>query len=194
LTAVSVGANVAFLSDSYKLFWTRASQVTRADLRALEIAGRLNPSYVLTEAFLNIPAGSYLSAVGAWGSPAYTDAELLAQPEGQRAGADKVLGMVLGLKLEPGGAGVGSCRTVSASASGATGIELGPGRITMRAHAGSAAKVALGRFSDQLPIAVGPLLPGSTASLTIPADRSGQPWRLGLVGRGPVAVCRTRAD
>ncbi len=190
VTAVSLGANLAFLSDSYKQFWLPATHVAKADLRALEIAGPSNPSYVLTEDFFNIPAGSYLTAADAWGSPAYTDAQLLARPEGDRAGADKVLGAMLGLRLEPVAGGSVSCRSVRASQGGATAIELGPGTVILRARSGSAASAAVGRFADGTPVTVGSLAPGSSASFTIPADDSKRPWHLGLVGHGRVAVCR----
>ncbi len=189
LAAVSLGANLVFLSDSYRLFWRKSSQVAHADLRALEIAGPLHPSYVLTADFLDIPASSYLSAVRAWGSPAYTEAELAASPDGQRLAADQVLGSILGFHLQPGGSVTGSCRVVAASASGGTGVALGPGRFTLRAASGASVEVRLGRFSDQLPIALGPLAAGSSSSLTIPVDRSSLPWRLGLQGRGQVEVC-----
>jgi len=188
LVAVSLGANLYFLRDSYTVF-RGSSQVARADLRALEIAGPVNPSYLLTADFLYIHASPYLSAVGDWGSPAYTEAELASAPLSSRSEADRVMAAILGLELRPGGSASGPCRTVTAAATPTAAVELVPGRITFRSSPGTAASVRLGRFSDQLPFEAGSLGPGSRASLTIPADRSSRPWRLGLVGSGQADVC-----
>ncbi len=144
--------------------------------------------------FRPIHTGSYLSAVQAFGSPAYTDSELASAPESFRLEADKLLGAILGLKLAPGGSVAGACRSVRASPSGATGLELASGRAIIKASGSTKATVVLGRFSDALPIDAGALQPGSTASLTIPADRSTRPWRLGLQGVGPVTVCLHAAE
>jgi hypothetical protein len=139
--------------------------------------------------FFDIPAAEYLSAVRAFGDPGYTDSELAVAPESTRIEADRDMGAILGLRLTPGGASVQPCRTVQASQGAATGIALGPGRTTLATGSGSAAKVALGRFSEGYPAPVGSLLPGSRATLTIPSDRSSRPWRLALKGHGPVTVC-----
>jgi len=193
--AVAVVPNLLFLSDSYRLFWKPVNRLVRADLTALEIAGPVNPSFLLTQdvspaPFFNISAGTYLSAVDAWGSPAYTQSELASSPEGVREEADRVLGATLGLKLEPGKGTAGTCRTVRASPSGRTGVELGPGTVSFaNPRGGARAEVALRRFSDAFPIDAGTLKPGSHASLTIPADASARPWHLGIEGHGPVSIC-----
>jgi hypothetical protein len=189
VAAIALAANLVFLSDSYRLFWKPGGEVSRANLRALEIAGPLNSAYELPLGFVDINTASYLSAVDAWGSPAYTESELASASESSRAEADKALGEILGLRLQPGGSAGAPCATVRASASGATVIELSPGRVTLRASPSTEAKVRLGRFSDQLPFEAGTLKPGSRASLAIPADRSARLWRLGLRGGGPVEAC-----
>jgi hypothetical protein len=197
VTAISVAANLVFLKDGYRYFLEPASEIERGAVTALEIAGPERPSFVLTSnvspvTFYDINTRSYLSAVRAWGSPAYTQTELASAPEDSRVEADKVLGAMLGLDLKPGGNAAASCRTVRASPTGSTPVELGPGRTTLRAPAGARAKVSLGRFSDELPVDAGTLRPASTASLTIAADRSAQPWRLGLEGHGQVRICASR--
>jgi hypothetical protein len=194
VTAVGLAANLVFLSDAYRGYFKPANEQQRGALSALEIAGPDNPGFVLNAktspvTFFDINTSQYLSAVAAFGSPAYTPTELASAPEASRLEADKVLGAILGIELEPGGAGGGPCRTVLASQHGATGVKLGPGTITLRAQPATRAKVELGRFSDQLPYTAGSLAPESKASLTIFADRSDLPWRLGLVGQGPVTVC-----
>jgi hypothetical protein len=59
----------------------------------------------------------------------------------------------------------------------------------MKAAAGSRAEVVIGRFSDGLPIDAGALRRRSTATITIPPDRSDRAWRLGAKGAGPVRFC-----
>jgi hypothetical protein len=194
VVAIAVASNLVFLSDDYKLFWKPRSELIRADLTALETAGPSNPSFLLTQdvsaaPFFIIGAGSYLSAVSAWGSPAYTEPELASASESSRLEADKVLAAILGLKLAPGGATSTPCRTVDGSPTGLPGVRLGPGTTTLKASAGARAQVVLGRFSDELRVDAGPLRGGSTASITIPADRSDRPWRLGAKGKGTVRIC-----
>ncbi len=190
--ALAIGSNLAFLSDSYKLFWKPGSETTRADLAGLEISGPDNPAFVLRSGLIDINAGEYLAAVAAWGSPAYSEADLAARPEGDRQSADKTMAAALGLALTPGGAVSGPCRPVGATPAGSPAVELAPGTTTLKAAAGAKAKVALGRFASDLPVGLGFLAPRSRASLTIPADRSSRPWHLGLVGRGHVELCTPR--
>ncbi len=194
VTVVGLAANLVFLRDGYWYYFRPANEQQRGAISALDIAGPQNPGFVLNAktspvTFFDINTSQYLSAVQAFGSPAYTPAELATAPEASRLEADRVLGAMLGLALKPGGPAGGPCKTVQASASGETGLELGTGSIELRAHPGSRAKVRLGRFADGLPFVAGTLAPGSRASLAIPRDGATVPWRLGLVGHGPVAVC-----
>ncbi len=194
VTVIGVAANLVFLKDGYDGFFKPANEQQRGALTALEIGAPHNPSFVLNAktspvTFFDIDTPSYLSAVKAFGSPAYTDSELAAAPESSREEADRVLGAILGMGLQPGGSVGKPCRTAQASPTGATDVQLAPGKAGLEASPATKAKVVLGRFADQLPFEAGSLGPGSRASLTIPADRTGRPWRLGLLGHGPVRVC-----
>jgi hypothetical protein len=187
---LAIAGNLVFLSDGYSRFYRPVTQTSRADLRALEIAApAARPSFVFSSGLIDISLASYLAAVRAWGSPAYSEAELASSPEWVRVDADHALGKALALTLEPGGRVNGPCRVVQASATGSNQVELGPGRVSFKAPPGPEAKVALGRFSEELPVSAGTLRPGSRATLAIPRDASVRPWHLGLVGRGPVTVC-----
>ena len=190
-------ANLNLLLDDAGRYET-LSQAERAGLGAVEIAG--DSGYPGLKLPAHVPlykkgtgpvtrAGSYMSAVEAWGSPAYSESELAARPEGDRATADETLGAALGLRLKPDDSVTGPCRTVQAPLEPATALELGPGRISLETEGATRASVRLGRFSDALPVKAGALRPGARASLAIPSDRSDRPWRLGLQGRGPVTVC-----
>jgi hypothetical protein len=191
LTAVSVAANLAFLSDSYRIFWKPESEASKSNLRALEIAAPVNPSFVkgLQPFFYEMNAGALASAVDAWGSPAYSDSELAARPEANRVAADKTLGQALGLKLKPDGFAQRPCTAVSASPTASTRIELRPGVLTLSASSDAKATVALGRFSDGLPVRLGVVGPGGARSLTIPHDGSRYSWHLGLLGHGRFRIC-----
>ena len=188
-TALAVASNLVWLSDSYRSFARPASEQSQLELRALEIAGPLRPSFVVGPApfFFNIHAGSYLAAVQAWGSPAYSEAELATRPEADRRAADQTLGAALGLRLKPGGFTNPPCHEVLASPSGSDLVQATPGKVTLSSSA--SVRVKLGRFADELPIDVGSLQRGSVATLDIPTDGSARPWHLGLVGRGEVRVC-----
>ncbi len=194
VTAVGVAANLVFLDDGYRGYFKPANEQQRGALSALEIAGPSNPSFILNAStspvtFFDINTASYLSAVRAFGSPAYSDSELATAPESSRLEADRVLAAILDLHLAPGGGVRGPCQNIRASQSSSTVVLLVPGTVTLQAPGRTTAKVVLGRFSDELPVQVGALTSRSRASLTIPADRSDRPWRLGLQGRGPVSVC-----
>jgi hypothetical protein len=164
-----------------------------------------NPSFVLDIDvggiwLVPVETPAYLSAVAAYGSPAYTEAELIASPLLARAEADKVFAAALGIQLKAGpsagfhiDAGAGTdCRTVQASADGETGIEFGPGGVflSIPARARTRAGVLLRRYADEFSVIdLGVVRPGAAASLDIPADLSARPWQLGLRGSGPVTVC-----
>jgi hypothetical protein len=202
VTGVAVISGLAFLHDGYKLRKSE-SDVERAQLAAVETARQtVAPGFTLTSGFNRIYAGAYLSAVDAFGSPAYTQVELVSSPGPARTAADEVLAKALPIGLAPASraspraaAGQGPagrrCRTVQASPAGATALLLRPGEFTLKARAATKSGVLLGRFSDGLPVDLGTLPPGPGGSLTIPADRSTRPWRLGLRGAGPVTVCET---
>jgi hypothetical protein len=128
-------------------------------------------------------------------SPAYSESELSSASTPARAGADAVFASALGLRLEPAPpeellAFPADCRTAEVSPGGGSGIEFGPGRLTLNNSAVSAIRVVLARYSvDAWSVDLGTLPKG--ASLAVPADLSSRPWLLGLRGdrHGHVVVC-----
>jgi hypothetical protein len=204
VTGVAVFSGLVFLHQGYRSLRS-ASETQRAQLAAVEIARQtVAPGLTLMSGFNPIEAGAYLSAADAFGSPAYTQVELVSSPDSAHTVADKVLVEALPIELAPAsrvspGAAAGRgpvgrrCRTVKASPAAGTGSLLRPGEFTLKARAATGAEVLLGRFSDGLPVDLGTLRPGPGGSLTIPADRSTRPWRLGLRGEGPVTVCEASA-
>ena len=116
------------------------AQKTRGGLGALELArDRVDPDLQLTLQNSNVDylglvdARSYLSAVDAYGSPAYSPSELADAPEVSRVAADRVSGAALGIHLAAAGAGTaGRCLEVTASEAADRG---GPGRRIGDSHA-----------------------------------------------------------
>ena len=173
------------------------AQQTRGGLAALELArGVVDPGLVLTQEnsgvdYLRlVDAGSYLSAVDAYGSPAYTAPELAGAPEVARVSADEVSAAALRVTLTPTRANPGSgCLSAH--------LDLGPAVATIpreglivRAR-GDAIEVALRRYaSTSFPVSLGTLRAGRSELLRIRSDRSSRPWTLELSGAGTVSVCR----
>jgi hypothetical protein len=189
VTAGSIWGGMSLLHREYNERWVPSSDSLRASLSALEIAdGSVEPAFRVDFISVKPTPPTYFSAIEDYGSPAYTENELLARPEVDRQYADETLAAALGLGLEPAPARRASgCRTLS----GAAIVLLTPGVSTLTNLGESDAQILLGRFSDGLPVVLGGLPPGGPgAELPIPEDRSTRRWRLGLGGEGSVEVCR----
>jgi hypothetical protein len=173
------------------------AQKERGGLAALELTrGLVDPQFVLTEDnsavdYLGIlDAGSYFSAVDAYGSPAYTPAELASASEGARVAADKVFASALGVALRPGPAGrSATCAELRPGTQPAV-VELPREGIVLRANS-PGSHVSLRRYASSFPVSLGALPAGRTELLSVPSDRSPRPWFLRLDGGGPVTACRS---
>jgi hypothetical protein len=194
VTAAAVVSGIFFLHDGYRLQKTE-SDVERARLAALDIARpSVNPDReVDLELFTQFPAGSYYSAVDAFGSPGYTDSQLATSAEEIRVAADAMFAAILGIRLIPsatrGTGAQGQCRTASPSGSG-QGLPLGPGAYHLMARSASGASLHLSRFASAARVNLEALSPRQWYSLEIPPDRSTRPWYVTVGGSGPVSVCR----
>ena len=183
----TIAGNLVNLRDGYRIF-KPVSEAQRGGITGLEIArDTVAPDFLLTEENADSPyfdyvdAASYLSAVDAFGSPGYTEADLAAAPEPVRVAADKATAAALRLELAPADTGCPPPGLREGEA------ELGPGTVTVTAGPG-ATPVSLRRFATEShPVVVGRLRAGRSATLTIPQDRALTPWRLELAG---LEVCR----
>ena len=173
------------------------AQQERGGLAALELArGQVSPDFELTEQNSGVDylglldAGSYFSAIDAYGSPAYTTAELASAPEAGRVAADKVSAAAFGVRLQPGGRSrPGTCVELQPAARLAVLDVPAEGMVLRSRSAGTA--VALRRYaSGSFPVALGTLPAGHAGLLRIPADRSARPWSARLSGGGHVTACR----
>jgi hypothetical protein len=194
--AAAVASNLLFLHESYESY-ERTSRLERADLAAVEIArDTVEPGLILSEdiadtGYVPVEVGSYLSARDAFGSPAYTEAELETAAAEARVPADKVLAAALGIELVPGAPSPRSgqgCRVLRPATEAPAVVELAPGGGLLRAGEGASVEVDLGRFADNFPVDMGGL-PSGWSRLAIPTDRSTRPWRAQLSGSGAVTVC-----
>ena len=194
----AVAGNLVALRDGYRQL-KQLTPVVRGNLAGLEIAAdRVDPTLLLdqdsagVQYFAQLDAGGYLSASEKFGSPAYDEAELATAPESARAGADRVLGAALGLRLDPirlSAAQTELCEPV-AGGPGAPPEALPPGGAVLRGVGATPAPVDLRRFAtDEAPVELGRLGGGRAAVLAIPADRSPAPWLLQAPAAGRLEIC-----
>jgi hypothetical protein len=176
--------------------------VSRTEFAMLELAGdRVDPEYVASAdpnvagvgggLFIPVPAaGAYLSSVQRNGSPAFTLAELRAQPDELRKIADVTLADAIGLEPQaierPPGAD--RCPVFSPSpGSGSASFPLRPGRTLFGPVGKQPVTVGLRRFADTQSGVLEELPPGAWRSLEIPRDAAAEPWR--AVIDAPMRVC-----
>lgn len=220
VAAASVVSNVDYLHRAYATNYHPASQLEKAGLGAVEIArDTVEPGFALTEelvstGYVHVEAGPYLSARDAFGSPAYSPAEIAAATPAARFAADKVLFAALRMGLftvPPSALPAGAPRTVAAG----TGPVTVPAGACVRVpsdgsfspllvlprtgtvfragpepvNAVDLARFASGEFPIQLQESVAA---GQTAEIAIPADRSRVPWKMRLETAGATIVCGRR--
>jgi hypothetical protein len=184
-----VFGGASLLHRDYTNFWKPTSADIRATLAAVDIAGvRSDPDFRVRfppATILSLPA--YLAAARDHGSPAFDEAELLAQPGSERQLADRTLASALGIVLDrpppPGHAG--RCRILSRT-------QLLPGTFTVTSAGRAGAELWLGRFSGGYPVGLGQLQPRLERTLSIPVDGSRRPWRLSAKG-GSIRLCAARS-
>lgn len=173
------------------------AQQERGGLAALELArDRVAPSFELDQQnsgvdYLGVlDAGSYLSAIDAYGSPAYTPAELASAPEVARVAADKVSAAALGVGLAaPAPTDPATCLRLTPQAAPA--VVSVPREGMVLSAEGTGTRASVRRYaSASFPVPIGSLPKGSSRTVRIPADRSQRPWSLELSGGGPVTACR----
>jgi len=176
------------------------AQKERGGLAALELArDRVDPGLELNTSNSDVDylrlvdARSYLSAVDAYGSPAYSPAELPDAPEAARVAADKVSGAALGIRLVAAGLPRGlRCLTVNAATSPTAAV---PAAGLLIRPEGDGMQAELRRYTeDSFPLSFGTLKAGQAELLRISPDRSQMPWTLQLTGRGTATVCPAEAS
>jgi hypothetical protein len=217
LTALAVGglAAIANLRVLYDEYGRRADLATRerGALAAFQVGGAsADPGFTAGPhntdiiPLYSVAVGPYLSAIDAFGSPAYSASELLEAPEDARVAGDQLLAQAEQLRLtavdQPPPAGgpppvvadgiattaspPGSCLTVPGTGDASPPVELPRPGVTVTGPVGSVETVELRRFASSFSIRYE--LRG-TAVLLIRTDRSPRPWLLRVSGPGPTRIC-----
>lgn len=200
VTAFALGPNLVLLKDGRDGFFLPHTILTKSDTAAIEIASEtvapeftLTPEVAGTPTLINVNAADYLSAVEEYGSPAYTEAELVAAPESGRRQADIVLAGALPLSTATR---VGDFRaaatgcTVLAAGGEKREVELGPGSHAIEVAPGGRASLDLRRFAvAEYPVPITEVPGDSVTELGIPADTSPRPWYLSVDAQQLVRVC-----
>ena len=188
--AWAISGGMSLLYREYEERWVPSSDSLRASLAGVEIArGSIVRSFQVDFVTVTAPARAYFDAVDEDGSPAYGEDELAGRPEADRQYADGTLATALGIRLAAARPPDDTRRCDALDPATTAGLPLSTGAHTLVNTAPADVEVLLGRFSDGLPVGLGPLPAGGAAALEIPADRSDRPWRLGVSGQGPVAIC-----
>ncbi|HEV7769288.1 MAG TPA: hypothetical protein VGO66_01375 [Solirubrobacterales bacterium] len=200
LTVLAIAPNLVQLRTG-RDWLAEQTVITRSDLAAMEIARdtiapefALSPEVAGTGSLIDVNAESYFEATEAHGSPAYSEAELVAATPTGRYWADVVLARALPIALEtrPGFrlGETAACLPVWKRRSPT--IPIGDGGPTRIAIApGPPAEIFLRRFADpgQYPVVVGNVPGNSIALLRVPADRSPRPWKLHVEAGQRAWVC-----
>ena len=217
IAVAAVLGNFEALHNTYREF-RYSTPTVRGGLTGLEVeADAVDPALTLDQQnsgfdyIGSIRAGPYLSAVRAFGSPAYSPSELPRAPERARVAADLVMGTALRLAVRPttnsraGGepsprvigppgslvSTKGGCTRVRPVAGGFPVLALPPGGVLLRAPPRATTRLALRRFAtESFPISAGELT--GSGILAIPPDRSSQPWQLQLAVTRAISVCGLR--
>lgn len=203
VTLASVGTSLSVLEFGRDVL-RQQSVLTRADLGAIEIARRsvdpafqMNPDVAGTPTLINVFAGEYLSAVGEYGSPAYSPAALATAPEKGRRQADVVLAKALPLTTvtRPGGYDPRSagenCVDVGGGGAASPEVPISPGLTRIELAPGPRAAFALRRFAvARHPVSTEGAPGDSVTVLRVPGDAATQPWYLHVDARQPARVCR----
>ena len=221
LVALGVGslaviANLVALHYYYGGMSVLANRA-RGALAAFQVGGAsadpnftvgLNNNYVAPLKSLQI--GPYLSAVAAFGSPAYGASALANASEEARVAADQLLAPAEHLSPFPArplptatgsppqliaAAGArpisrGSCLTLK-TRSGPAIVTLPRPGVTIRARSGSPQALGLRRFATTFPLSFELRAP---SVMLIPDDGSPRPWQALLRGPGSVTLCGLRAN
>ena len=176
--AIVVSNSVAFYS--LRDFFNSQAAYTSADLGALEIArAHVQPTYVLSDPAHGLPyvlASAYFSAVGRYGSAAYTPTEIETAPPPVQVAADQMIE-----RLEP--LGVNSAANVAGSAchpaTPGRSVETDvSGNGVIVAPTGQPVRVSARRFAPSSSVSIGRFGPGRRYLVTSPRDDSTTPWKL----------------
>jgi hypothetical protein len=201
VVALAIPPNVAKLNDG-KGFEIREAKINGAEYAMLDLAGsnRAGEGYLpgddpAVEAAggnvgVGLDTGHYFEGSAEYGGLGMPLDQLRSADVPLRNIADATLVGAYGLQLLPRSAPAraSTCPAVDdATSEDVAYFKLEPGGVLLGARS-APVEVSLSRFTGGLPgVALGRILPGHWAAVSIPTDAAQDPWR--AVVNGPVAVC-----
>jgi hypothetical protein len=192
LAAFAISGGIQLMTDKAYERWEPAAAYTRSTLFGIEAAAPdYRPEYTFRPGTsFDVPIGDYRSAIDQFGSPAYSEQEMLAMDQPFRASADSALIDASGIALNgsPPAYAPRTCRTVTVGES----LEVKPGSMVVVNLGASDLGVNLARVGDQPGLPIGSVLGGTAAGLDLPAGSLDIPWTVSVTGEGPGRVCRAR--
>jgi len=196
VAAAAVAGGVSLLQQRYSDTWEPTANQIRATLAVIDIAGAdARPGYPISlPPSIFLPVEQYREARRKHGTPAFSEARLLAAADPQRQIADMTLAAATGLQLRaPAGVRrLRNCRVLDRSDATGAGTRLSSaGRFQLENRGAGGVTLALGRFSHTTPAQLGYIPAGASRSLHLRPDSSPRAWRLSAAG-GPVRLCAIR--
>jgi hypothetical protein len=201
-TVVAVGALSLFAAiagfsilQDERPNWENFGIQTRAVLAGVELAGpAARPGFVISGQMVDASVARYRDAVGSFGSPAFSEAELLASGVDAEAAADTemahAMGVHLGQPLREPLLGPGRhCRGRDGVGERSRGVLVGSERVTLTNRGPVRAAIDVARFGPAPGIRLGAVRAGYTRTLELPRGASPRPWRLVVLNNGPVEIC-----
>ncbi len=192
IVAAAVAGGISQLDDGYSTRWKPTSDTIKATLAAVDVAGvDAEPTYeIALPPSISVSVGRYRRALRDYGTPAYTEAELLGSAEADRRSADQVFAGSSGALLLADRPGRQSaCRILDPGASGELETPLPPsGRFRITNLTDDVVIVEGGRFAPDASAPLGGLPAGASRSVDLSAGNSDRGWLLGIDG-GPVRLC-----
>jgi hypothetical protein len=191
ITVAAVAGGVMLLNQGYSTRWKPTSDSIRATLATVDLAGTdARPTYEISlPPSISVSIGRYRRALRAFGTPAYSETQLLASDESVRRHADRVFVSIVGVRLvdEPGHPT--RCRRLNPGPDGGPEVQLlRSGVFRMTNLAEEDVTVEGGLFAPYASARVGSLSEEASESVDLPAGVSQRQWQLGFNG-GPVRLC-----
>lgn len=194
LAVVSVILNVAVLFYAYSNVYKPHAEENLTNLAAIDLAWEtVDPDFrvgIGTDGAGQISARSYKDAVGRYGRPDIGDETLTGASAEHRSELDQLLVMALPVRPLPV-AGLtprrDRCRTLTADQSASDTMPVDSTLLYIEAE--QQVVIQLGRYGPGATATAWVAPAGRPIGYEIPADRSGEPWRIGFKGSGKVRVC-----
>jgi hypothetical protein len=195
IVAAAVAGGISQLDDGYSTRWKPTSDTIRVTLAAVDVAGAdAQPTYEIgLPPSISVSVGRYRRTLRDFGTPAYSEAQLLDSAEADRRSADQVFAGSSGAQLRADRPGRHSaCRKLDPGPRDGIETALPPsGWFQITNLTDDEVIVEGGRFAPGASAFLGGLSAGASGSIDLSAGNSDRDWQLGIDG-GPVRLCAIR--